>query len=182
MSPPYHAPLVIGEYAYAFSHLDPFQMHIDSTRAGKRLRIHVRFMSQCFTEKYDAACHPAGEPILHDTAGRPRSFCRIRYGISARLPAMIVALNHPRVRVIQTARERNWLHSVSIDEPRGKYHIFFELRRAAMGDRERQDLNLTVESAYHQDPSRSEPAVRGAMGFILLCGKVYKGEPVSTRR
>jgi hypothetical protein len=182
MSTPYHAPLIIGGQTYGFSHLDPFQMCVDSTKAGKRLRIHVRFMSHCFTEKYDAACHLAGDPILHDTAGRPRSFCRIRYGISARLPEMILALNHPRATVIQTARGRNWLHSVSIVEPQGKYHVFFELRCAAAADRERQDLNLVVESAYHQDPSRSEPAVRGAMGFILLCGKVYKGEPIATRR
>jgi hypothetical protein len=139
-------------------------------------------MSHCFTEKYDPAFHPAGEPIIHDAAGRPRSLCRIRYGISARLPGMIVALDHPRATVTQTARERNWLHSVSIDEPQGKYHIFFELRRAAPGDRGRQDLNLVVESAYPQDPSRTEPAVRGSMGFILLCGKVYKGEPIATRR
>jgi hypothetical protein len=111
-----------------------------------------------------------------------RSSCPIRYHISARLPGMIVALSHPRSTVVQTARERNWLHSVSIDEPQGKYHIFFELRRAATGDRERQDLNLVVESAYHQDPSRGQPAVRGAMGFILLCGKVYRGEPIATRR
>jgi hypothetical protein len=51
-----------------------------------------------------------------------------------------------------------------------------------VADRDRQDLNLVVESAYHQDPTRAEPAVRGAMGFILLCGKVYKGEPIATRR
>jgi hypothetical protein len=182
MSPPYHAPLIIGEQTYAFPHLEPFQMHVESTRVGKRLRIHVRFMSHCFTEKYDVARHPTGEPIIHDTAGRPRSFCPIRYRISARLPEIIAALNHPRATVIQTARERNWLHSVSIDEPLGKYHIFFELRRAAVADRDRQDLNLVVESAYHQDPTRAEPAVRGTMGFILLCGKVYKGEPIATRR
>jgi hypothetical protein len=182
MSPPYHAPVVIDGQAYAFSHLEPFQMQVDSVKAGKRLRIHVRFMSHCFTKKYDVACHPKHDPILHGTAGRRRSFCPIRYGISVRLPEMIGALNHPRSTVVQTARERNWLHSVSIDEPTGKYQIFFELRRAAASDRERQELNLVVESAYHQDPTRSEPAVRGAMGFVLLCGKVYKGEPIATRR
>ena len=181
MSPPYHAPLHIGGQVIEFSHLEPFQMHVDSVRTGKSLRIHVRFMTHCFSKKFDPACHPEGEPIIHDASGRKRTFCHIRYGISVRLPELILALNHPKAMVTQTAKERNWLHSVSIDEPQGKYHIFFELRRAAVGDRERQDLNLVVESAYQQDPSRSEPAVRGSMGFILLCGKVYLGEPIATR-
>lgn len=157
-------------------------MDVASAKAGRSLRIHVRFMSHCFSEKYDPMRHPEDEPILRDAAGRPRSFCRIRYMASKRLPDVIRSLAHPKVAVTQTARERNWLHSVSVDEPHGKYHIFFELRRAAGSDRERQDLNLVVESAYHQDPARGIPAVRGTMGFILLCGKVYKGEPVATRR
>jgi hypothetical protein len=45
MSPPYHAPFIVGEQTYAFWHLEPFQMQVESTKVGKRLRIHVRFMS-----------------------------------------------------------------------------------------------------------------------------------------
>lgn len=157
-------------------------MDVASTKAGKSLRIRVRFMSHCFSEKYDAACHPAGDLILRDAGGRPRSFCPIRYTASKRLPELIRGLNHPKAAVTQTARVRNWLHSVSIDEPHGKYQIFFELRRAAMNERGWQDLNLVVESAYHQDPGRGAPAVRGSMGLILLCGKVFRGEPIATRR
>jgi hypothetical protein len=156
-------------------------MNVHSTKAGKTLRVHVRFMSHCFSKKSDKADHPVDSPIVRDAAGRPRSFCHIRYGISFRLPAVIRSLNHPRAVVIQTARERNWLHTMAIEEPNGKYHIFFELRRAALGSLDCQDLNLVVESAYHQDLSRPEPAVRGSMGFILVCGKVYKGEPIATR-
>jgi hypothetical protein len=137
-------------------------------------------MSHCFIEKYDVACHPKDEPILHDTAGRPRSFCRVRYGISVRLPEMITQPSegdgHPngtRAELAPFCFDRRAAGQIS--------HLF-ELRRAAGADRERQDLNLVVESAYHQDPTRSQPAVRGTMGFILLCGKVYKGEPISTRR
>ncbi len=83
---------------------------------------------------------------------------------------------------MQTAQERNWLHTVKVDDPAGPYHVFFELRRAAVESRHLQDLNLVVESAYPQGDVRRAPAVRGSMGFILLCGKVYKGESAATRR
>ena len=84
--------------------------------------------------------------------------------------------------VMQTVAERNWLHLVTVEDPAGKYHIFFELRRTATEFRHLQDLNLVVENAYPQGAAHRVPAVRGSMGFILLCGKVYKGEPAATRR
>jgi hypothetical protein len=157
-------------------------MDVDSRKAGKLLRVHVRFTTHCFTKKYDPETHPEGTPIINDANGRPRSFCPVRYGLSLRLPDLIKALNHPKASVRQTAEERNWLHSVTVDDPRGKYHVFFELRRAASEVRHLQDLALMVESAYPQDLAEPAPAVRGAMGFVLLCGKVYTGEPVATRR
>jgi hypothetical protein len=98
------------------------------------------------------------------------------------LPGLIRGLNHPKAEVMQTAAERNWLHSVTVNDPAGRYQVFFELRRAASGPGQLQDLNMMVESAYLQDLPPDRRAVRGRMGFILLCGKVYTGEPVATRR
>lgn len=43
-----------------------------------------------------------------------------------------------------------------------------------------QDLNLVVESAYHQ--TGQPPRLLGKMGFMLLCGKVYMRQPSSTKR
>ena len=157
-------------------------MRTNSIKAAKELKIRVRFMTHCFSRKYDPATHPEDDPIVRDAAGRLRSFCPIRYELSFRLPGLIRALNHPKAAVTQTARARNWLHTVTIDEGGGKYRIFFELRRAAAETNHREDLNLVVESAYRQDTDRREPAVRGSMGFILLCGKTYVGEPIATRR
>ncbi|MSP01764.1 MAG: hypothetical protein EXR07_12060 [Acetobacteraceae bacterium] len=182
MPQPYHPPLKAGKHTFAFPHLEPFGMNVESLKAGRTLRVHVRFTTHCFTRKYDAATHPTEEPIIHDAGGRPRSFCRVRYGLSSRLPAAIQALNHPKAAVSQTAQERNWLHSVTIDAPGGLYRIFFELRRAPVEVRHLQDLSLVVESAYAWDPSNKPPGIRGSMGFVVLCGKTYKGEPVLTRR
>jgi hypothetical protein len=182
MSKPYHAPLAIGDRTYAFPHLEPFRMAVASRNAGKELRVHIRYTTHCFTTKYDADTHPAGQPAIRDAGGRLRTFCPIRYRLSQRLPALIQALNHPRAAVMQTAEERNWLHSVTVDDPAGKYHIFFELRRTVPELRHLQDLSLVVESAYPQGSVNKPPAVRGSMGFVILCGKVYKGEPIGTRR
>ncbi|WLH15539.1 hypothetical protein PSH58_21845 [Pseudomonas hefeiensis] len=57
-------------------------------------------------------------------------------------------------------------------------HMFFEIRRAAKD--KPQDLNLVVESAYHQ--TDKPPRLLGRMGFILLCGKIHMRQPTSTKR
>lgn len=182
MPPPYHPPLAVAGRTVGFTHLDPFDLTVDSVKAGRVLRVHVRFTTHCFTRSFESARHPAGEPVIRDAGGRPRTFCPVRYGLSFRLPAAIRALNHPKASVAQTAEERNWLHSVTLDDPDGIYRIFFELRRAPKEVRHLQDLSLVVESAYPQDPAFKAPGVRGTMGFILLCGKTFKGEPLATRR
>jgi hypothetical protein len=106
----------------------------------------------------------------------------VRHGLSLLLPGLTLALNHPKAEVMQTAQERNWPHSVAVDHPTGGYQVFFELRRAAAGPRPMQYLNVVVESAYLEETERDRRNIRGRMGFILLCGKVYRGEPVATRR
>jgi hypothetical protein len=70
MSKPYHAPLAIGDRTYAFPHLEPFRMAVASRNAGKELRVHIRYTTHCFTTKYDADTHPAGEPLIRDASGK----------------------------------------------------------------------------------------------------------------
>jgi len=174
----YFPTLAIGGQTYDFAHLEPFTFTITSELAKRDLRVHVTFSSHCFSEGYDEATHPAGEPIILDGAKRQRTFCAIRYRLSLVLPAVIQGLNHPKAKVYETAAQRNWAYSMTIEDPSGPYHVFFEVRRAA--DDKPQDINLVVESAYHQ--TESPPKLLGKMGFMLLCGKVYMKQPTSTKR
>jgi hypothetical protein len=174
----YFPPLCIGGLTYNLSHLEPFTFTIQSQLAKRDLRVHVTFTNHCFSKGYDQTLHPAEEPILLDHAQRQRTFCMIRYRLSLSLPPVIKGLNHPQAKVRETAAMRNWAYSITIEDPSGPYHVFFELRRAAEG--KPQDLNLVVESAYHQ--TEKPPRLFGKMGFMLLCGKVYLRQPTSTKR
>ncbi|WP_260963074.1 hypothetical protein [Pseudomonas citri] len=174
----YFPPLTIGSQTYDFAHLEPFTFSVQSALAGRELSVHVTFSSHCFSQGYNEATHPAGEQIIFDQAGRPRSFCSIRYRLSLMLPPVIQGLNHPQVKVRETAAQRNWAYSITIIDPNGPYHVFFEIRRAAAD--KPQDLNLVIESAYHQ--TEKPPRLLGRMGFILLCGKIHMRQPTSTQR
>lgn len=174
----YFPALTISNQTYDFVHLEPFKFTIVSQLAKRDLRVHVTFSSHCFSKGHDAETHPEGEPVIFDSAGRPRTFCAIRYRLSLGLPTAIQGLNHPQSKVRETAARRNWAFSMTIQDPTGSYHVFFEIRRAAK--EKPQELNLVVESAYHQ--IGQPPKLMGKIGFILLCGKVYMRQPSSTRR
>lgn len=182
MSDSYFPPLVIAGQAVDLSHLEPFTFEVESQLAKKRLRVHVTFSNHCFTKSYEAATHPEGEPIIDAGSIRPRAFCPIRHRLSRDLPALISGLaESPRTRVWETAAERNWCYSITIEDPTGPYHVFFEVRRAGRERRQWQDLQLVVESAYHQDVAEG-PNLKGGMAFVLLCGKIYMGQPTATKR
>jgi hypothetical protein len=178
----YFKPVVVGGNAVDLTHLDPFALVFFSQVAGHALRVHVTYSNHCFTEKWDAATSGTDDLLLRDGGGRLRVFCETRYRLSLGLPGIIAKLNHSRTKVWQTARERNWCHAIQIDHPTGPYYVFFEIRRPGVAMRQRQDLNLVVESAYPQDVLRRAPALKGQMNFHLLCGKIFRGQPVSTRR
>lgn len=178
---PYFQPVTIGQETFDLAHLEPFSFEVESVQAKKRLRVHVTFTNHCFTTSYDPQHHPIGEPIIDADKPRPRTFCQTRYRLSLALPAIISKLAAtPRDKVHETASERNWCYSVKIDDPAGPYHVFFEIRRAARDRRQWQDLQMVVESAYHQD--QSPPKLKGTMAFMLLCGKIYCGERTATKR
>lgn len=176
---PYFPPITANGQTYDLTHLDPLTLQVQSDMAKKTLCVGVRFSNHCFTNEYDATAHPAGFPVLLDAGQRQRSFCHIRYDLSHQLPAIVQGLAHPRIQVWQTAERRNWVYSMTVTNPAGPYHVFFELRRSH--DRA-YDLGMVVESAYPEDPARGGPNILGKMGFVLLCGKVYTGKPVDTKR
>jgi hypothetical protein len=178
----YFEPIVIGQQAYDLSHLEPTAFAFFSERAKQKLRVHVTYSNHCFTERYESAKSLTGSPILTDGGGRERVFCPIRYALSLHLPIRIASLNDPRTKVSEIAAQRNWCYTLRIDNPEGPYYVFFEIRRAGRDAQRHQEINLTVESAYPLDAERVAPALKGAMGFHLLCGKVYLRERTSTRR
>lgn len=144
-------------------------MMVPSRRVGKDLRVNTTFSTHCFSESYGKIPHPQGDPIIDYDTRRPRTFCPIRYGHSKLLPDLVRSL--PDVDVWQTSAVRNWVYSVSIDDPSGPYHMFFEIKKAPAEQRTWQDLNLIVESAYPSGP----PAVRGKKPFVIVCAEAYLG-------
>jgi hypothetical protein len=177
LTTPYFPPLAINGVPIDLSHLEPFSLEIESRLANKKLKVHVTFSTHCFSKGYEAALHPAGEPIIEARKPNPRTFCPIRYRLSHALPEAIQRLANPKAKVAQTAARRNWAYSMTIEDPRGPYHVFFEIRRSSSN---LQDLNLVVESAYHQ--TQGPPSLLGTMGFLVLCSKVYMRQPTTTQR
>lgn len=178
---PFFSPLEIEGETYEFSHLDPFTMRFDSKNANRTLRINVRFSNHCFSySQTDEALAPPTHLLDHN--GRSRIFCPIRYRLSLELPKIVRSLNNPKCKVHQTAAERNFNYSLQIDDPQGPYHLFFEVSKATGKSATMQDVNMFVESAYHEDPIGKSPVLLGRIGFHVLCTNVYLNKPVSTKR
>ncbi|CAI3808406.1 hypothetical protein GLGCALEP_05162 [Pseudomonas sp. MM221] len=177
----YFPPLVVANERIDLSHLSPFTLLVESRLAKRKLRVHVTFSNHCFSRSYTQASPPECQVIIDQSAPRLRAFCPIRFRLSRQLPQLIKTLNHPQAKVLETSTERNWCYSITIDDPEGPYHVFFEIRRASKQRRQWQDLQLVVESAYHQS-DKAAPNLKGVVGFVLLCGKVYLGKAVSTKR
>lgn len=181
---PYFQPVIVEGRVFDLTHLEPFTFRFWSARANRELRVHVTFSNHCFTEKHDLAVDEevAVAMVLRDQAGRTRRFCEMRYVLSHRLPTIVQGLNNGKAKVFQTMENRNWCYAMRVEDPAGPYYVFFEVRRAGKAAQAHQELNFVVESAYPQDAARSAPALKGAMAFQLLCGKVFLGERTSTRR
>lgn len=178
----YFPALEISGNAYDFEHLDPFVMIVNSDMARKSLRVHVRFTNHCFTRGYNSFSHPAGEPAIEDHSGNKRTFCPIRYRLSLSLPDIIKRLINPQEKVYQTFARRNWAYTVTIDDPAGPYHLFFEIRKSPASERHLQDLSIVIESAYHEEKGYGPPNLLGRVGFVALCGMVFCGKKLATKR
>jgi len=178
----YFPPLIIKGESVDLLHLEPFTFELESQLVKKKLRVHVTFSNHCFSRGYDSSIHPAGEPIIDVGSERQRTYCPTRYRLSHSIPALIRGLaESPKIKVWETAAERNWCYSILMEDPSGPYHVFFEIRRAGKDRQQWQDLQLVVESAYHQDTG-NWPKLKGSMTFVLLCGKTYLGQPTTTKR
>lgn len=163
------------------SHLEPFTLEVESDKAPRPLRVSVMFSNHCFTRSLPPdGSNPEGLPVLDADKPRPRLFCPTRYQLTHDLPSIVRNLSNPQAKVQQTKERRNWVYSITISNPSGPYHVFFEIRKTPKPHRRQQDLNMFVESAYHE--TDKAPGVLGKMKFVMLCGKVYREERVTTRR
>lgn len=179
---PHFPPLLINGQIVEFGHLQPFTMQFDSKSANKRLRVNVRYSNHCFSFKPTPGVQYDPELLLLDHSKRERVFCPVRYNLSLDLPSIVKSLNDPSCKVWETSSRRNYTYSVRVDNPKGPYHLFFELSKDSSGRGTLQDLNMFIESAYHEDPQKGPPAVIGRIGFHVLCTNVYLRKKVSTKR
>jgi hypothetical protein len=178
----YFQPIVSLGETYDLSHLEPFKMEFDSVGARKTLTINVTFSNHCFSKKLSD--EPTSQHVtIENTSGpKTRVFCPIRYRLSKDIPLtdIIKKMNNSAVKVFQTKSRRNWCYSIQIDDPKGPYHVFFEMRKNQNNQRKSQDLNMVVESAYHQ--TEEPPKLLGRMGFQMLCTNVYLNKKLATKR
>ena len=179
---PYFDTVITGQKTYDLSHLEPFTFRFHSVMAKKELRIRVRYTNHCFTRKLLPEETDRELPIFDTHTERPRIFCPIRYELSKGIKELIENINNEKTVVSQTAARRNWVYSIKIENPEGPYHVFFEIKKTSAEYKKHQDLNMVIESAYHEDPVEGPPNIVGSMSLYILCGKVYTNKPVSTRR
>lgn len=178
LSASYFAPVVTGGVNIDLSHLEPFTFEVNSALAKKTLRVRALFSTHCFSHAYDPNRHPSGDTVIDEDTKSPRTFCPVRYGLSHALPSFIREM--PTATVSQTSAVRNWVYSVTVQNPQGPYHVFFEIKRAPPEQRTWQDLNLIIESAYPEE--KGPPAIRGKKPFVLVCGEAYTGNRRSPRK
>lgn len=174
--------LIIADTTYEFLHLEPFTMRFDSKSAKKKLRVNVRFSNHCFSHSPVDGVPYSNEFKLHDHNGKDRIFCPIRFRLSQDLPKIVLSLNNPQCKVYQTAARRNFNYSLEIEDPRGPYHLFFEVSKTTGKAAGMQDLSLFLESAYPEDAERGKPDLLGRIGFHTLCTNVFLRKPVATKR
>lgn len=174
----YFGPVWAGGQQVDLSHLEPFTIIIQSEKVGKPLRAAITFTNHCFSAKYGEIPHPAGEAVLWD-GSKMRTFCATRYGLSHGLPAVIRSL--PEQRVILAAHESTWIHTITIENPSGPYHLFLTIKRSPKEKRTWQDIDVIVESAYPE--TRNAPTTTGSWRpFVLVCGDAYLSNPQKPKK
>ncbi|SCB04326.1 MULTISPECIES: hypothetical protein [Xanthomonas translucens group] len=169
----YFPQLVVSGQRVDLSHLDPLTITFESEKVGKALRVAVTFTNHCFSASYGEIPHPAGDTVIWD-GKKMRTFCPTRYRLSKELPDLIRAM--PEKKVILAAHETTWVHTLTIKDPSGPYHLFLTIKRSAKEKRTWQDVDVIVESAYQE--TRNAPTTTGSWRpFVLVCGEAYLANP-----
>lgn len=169
----YFPRVVVNGQRLDLSHLDPLTITFESRKVGKVLRVAVTFSNHCFSVSYAKAPQQPPDAVIAD-GRKMRAFCPTRYRLSRMLPELIRSL--PTKKVILAAHESTWVHSLTIEDPDGPYHLFLTIKRSAREKRTWQDVDVIVESAYHQ--TRDAPITTGSWRpFVIVCAEAYLGHP-----
>ncbi|WP_418115810.1 heat-shock protein (plasmid) [Xanthomonas oryzae pv. oryzae] len=172
----YFPPVVVNGQRVDLSHLDPLTITFESLKVGKALRVAVTFTNHCFSASYGEIPHPPGDAVIRDGGGggKMRTFCPTRYRLSKVLPDLIRSM--PEKKVILAAHETTWVHTLTINDPSGLYHLFLTIKRSSKEKRTWQDVDVIVESAYHE--TRNAPTTTGSWRpFVVVCGEAYLANP-----
>ena len=162
--------LVVDQAEIAFDHLSEFDFSFEGL-SGQTVYCFVKFTTHCFSDRYDAARHPANVVVV-DEHGVHRCFDADRYELSKGLKALIAGL--PGNKVHQTP-EANF--AIITMQGGREYRVFFRIKKIG-----KNKVRLYVESAYAADPARYKvvPAsVYQKVRFLLLVQKVLKGEALT---
>lgn len=170
---PYFMPLFVGGASVGFAHLEPFQLSMTTQARPEGLVLDVRFSNHCFSEAYDPALHQSSVDVWD--RGVRRVFCPVRYQFSKALPNIVQGL--PQAHVFMTPESNYVRISTRNDGGTGEYRMFFNVKRAAMG--QGHDIKLFVESAYAPEPNQAlSPGQMTRVRFAVLIDKTIKGERV----
>lgn len=174
----YFSPLRVGGQLVDLSHLEPFTIIIQSEKVGKPLRTAITFTNHCFSASHGDLPHPPGDEAIWD-GGKMRTFCATRYRLSHALPQVIRSL--PERKVILAAHGTTWVHTLTIENPDGPYHLFLTVKRSPKEKRAWQDVDVIVESAYPE--TRNAPSTTGSRRpFVLVCGDAYLSNPQKPKK
>lgn len=155
------------------AHLEPRELVFFVKKLNRELAIEVKFTNHCFTVDFKDGLHDPKHLIWDHK--RRRAYDPERHALSRKLPDLIDAL--PTAAVYLTPTDRNYVYLANVVLPDGRhYPIYFHLRRAQAGGRQR--LLLVVESAYPRSDRQAILVGTTKISFPVLCAKVYRGEPI----
>ncbi|WP_315386503.1 heat-shock protein [uncultured Stenotrophomonas sp.] len=174
----YFSPLRVGGQLVDLSHLEPFTIIIQSEKVDKPLRIAITFSNHCFSASHGDIPHPPGDEVIWD-GRKMRTFCPTRYRLSHGLPDVIRSLEERKV--ILAAHGASWIHTLTIENPDGPYHLFLTVKRSSNEKRAWQDIDVIVESAYPE--TRNAPTTTGHWRpFVLVCGEAWLSNPQKPKK
>lgn len=153
---------------YSMAHLEPFSFSI--AHENFQYRVRVEFSHHCFTEEALDWHRPDRR---YDYNNDPRSFCKIRYGFSTRLPNIVRGLTGKTVYVGQYG---NYfvMRNTDLLGNGPPYLVFMDTTR--LRNRKLGDVKLYVQSAYSK---ANMVAVGQPINFDLLIASTFSSVPVT---
>lgn len=161
----------IGGVEYKLPHLDSFVMPV--VHDDISYRVYVLFSCHCFTEEVQS-WHSPDRRYVH--AGEVRSFDKIRYNMSLKLPGIIRGLSG---HAAYLGKDKNYfvLRNTDLLGNGPPYMIPFHVSRDR--NRKRSDVFMRIQSA-HPKPNMVERAA--PVDFCTLIYATATSQPITPGR